>query len=215
MPQTRHNNEQAFSLVELSIVLVILGLLAGGVLSGRALIRAAEIKSVGTQYERYHVALNSFRDKYMALPGDMPNATQFWGRMAATADCVTNSSAAVNASKGVCDGNGDGNPDGTGAAGKSEEALQFWRELANAGLIEGTYTGVAGSNGGADWTPGVNQPAGKISNTGWGGHLDGRLYRQYKRLCWTIWWGVHLRHQSRWRRRFRRPGAFARRGMER
>ena len=67
----------AFSLVELSIVLVILGLLVGGVLSGQSLIRAAELRSVTTEYSRYTTAISSFRDKYFALPGDMSNATSF------------------------------------------------------------------------------------------------------------------------------------------
>ena len=69
----------AFSLVELSIVLVILGLLTGGILSGQSLIRAAELRSVTTEYSRYTAATYSFRDKYFALPGDMSNAESFWG----------------------------------------------------------------------------------------------------------------------------------------
>ena len=73
-----------FSLVELSIVLVILGLLTGGILAGQSLIRAAELRSVATESQRYMAALNSFRDKYFALPGDMANATAFWGAQNAT-----------------------------------------------------------------------------------------------------------------------------------
>ena len=60
--------KQAFSLVELSIVLVILGLLAGGVLSGQALIRAAELRSVTADYQRYTAAIMVFRDKYFSFP---------------------------------------------------------------------------------------------------------------------------------------------------
>ena len=68
-----------FSLVELSIVLVILGLLTGGILAGQNLIRAAELRSVTTQFQNYHAAVMTFRDKYFALPGDMANAEDFWG----------------------------------------------------------------------------------------------------------------------------------------
>ncbi|MFZ4541879.1 MAG: type II secretion system protein [Rickettsiales bacterium] len=61
-PITTHH---AFSLVELSIVLVILGLLVGGILSGQALIRASELRSVSTEQQRYFTAIQTFRDKYL------------------------------------------------------------------------------------------------------------------------------------------------------
>lgn len=155
-----------FSLVELSIVLVILGLLVGGVLSGQSLIRAAELRSVSTEYARYVTAVQSFRDKYFAAPGDMNNATRFWGRMNANADCVTNSAAGVVAS-GACDGNGSGAID-FAAAGQAAEFAQFWRHLANAGLIEGTYSGLTGAGSAKHCVVGTDCPRGKMSNSGWG-----------------------------------------------
>ena len=155
----------AFSLVELSIVLVILGLLTGGILAGQSLIRAAELRSVAADYSRYTAAIQTFRDKYLAIPGDMPNATRFWGRLNSNANCVTNSSAAV-AAPGTCDGNGDGSPiHAVMVASTSYENLQFWRHLALAGLIEGQYTGLASSA--ASLVIGENVPAKKISNGRW------------------------------------------------
>ena len=71
--------KKAFSLVELSIVLVILGLLVGGILTGQSLIRAAELRSVTTEFSQYQTAVMTFRDKYFAIPGDMKNARDFWG----------------------------------------------------------------------------------------------------------------------------------------
>ena len=64
-------HRDAFSLVELSIVLVILGLLVGGVLSGQALIQAAQLRAVSEEYTKYTTAALTFRDKYLATPGDM------------------------------------------------------------------------------------------------------------------------------------------------
>lgn len=121
--------QSGFSLVELSIVLVILGLLTGGILAGQSLIRAAELRAVSTGIGKYQTALHTFRDKYFALPGDMTNATKFW---------QSGTSCPSNSSGGTCDGNGDGNiiclPDYTGC-----EMTFVSQHLALAGLIEGSY----------------------------------------------------------------------------
>ena len=164
---------KAFSLVELSIVLVILGLLTGGILAGQSLIRAAELRSAGTEHQRYVTAVQSFRDKYFAVPGDMSNATRFWLRQVNQVWCVTNSAAAISAS-GTCDGNGAGTISSAAAASQSGEQFQFWNQLALAGLIEGTYSGLAGSAGVSHHVIGTNAPVSKISNAGWSEvHLPG------------------------------------------
>ena len=125
-----------FSLVELSIVLVILGLLVGGILAGKSLIRASELRAVGTEYHRYVTAVAAFRDKYFALPGDMANAQSFWGIAHATAaTCVTT----IGTGTQTC--NGDGNSRVTPSTG-SNESFRFWQHLVNAGLMEGAYEGV-------------------------------------------------------------------------
>lgn len=164
--------QRGFSLVELSIVLVILGLLVGGVLAGQSLIRAAELRSVSAEYSRFTAATYAFRDKYFALPGDLRDATRFWGRAANTADCVTNSSAAVtSAAAGACDGDGDGAVSMPPTVSTVGEMHQFWKQLALAGLIEGSYTGIAGPftpNAGQDVIVGTNAPRGRMSNSGWG-----------------------------------------------
>lgn len=59
---------RAFSLVELSIVLVILGLLVGGILAGRALIHASELRGVHTEFNQYKTAVMAFRNKYLLYP---------------------------------------------------------------------------------------------------------------------------------------------------
>lgn len=148
---TMSSRRQAFSLVELSIVLVILGLLVGGVLSGQSLIRAAELRSVSSEYQRYVTAMGTFRDKYFALPGDMNNAVAFWG----------------NTDTG--NGNGNGAIESTataiGAAGAqtSNEISNFWIHLAKAALVEGSYTAIANTTLNAP----ANNPKAKLSNAAW------------------------------------------------
>src|SRR3954471_15989161 len=66
-----------FTLIELSIVLVIIGLVVGGVLVGQDLIKAAQIRSAVSKIEKYNTAVHTFRTKYNALPGDIPNAASY------------------------------------------------------------------------------------------------------------------------------------------
>lgn len=140
--QEQASDKSGFSLVELSIVLVILGLLVGGILSGQSLIRAAELRSINTEYQRFTTAIGTFRDKYFAIPGDMSNASSFW--------------------VGAGNGNGDGMIANTAAAGTNEIST-FWIHLANATLLEGSYTNVANTT----MTAGTNNPRAKMSNAGW------------------------------------------------
>lgn len=156
--------QRGFSLVELSIVLVILGLLTGGILAGQSLIRAAELRSISTQEQRYVAALHGFRDKYFGLAGDITNATSFWGDQATgTGSCA--SAATADGTPGTCNGDGSGyisNPSNDG------EFFRSWQQLAMAGLIEGSYSGVAGSGAPYEHVPGTNVPTTRLgSNTGW------------------------------------------------
>ncbi len=152
-----------FSLIELAIVLVILGLLVGGIMSGQSLIRAAEMRSVSTQLGNYQAAVTTFRDKYFALPGDMRNATAFWGAVNATpATCRTTSSS----TQATCDGDGNGQITSMDAGTTWSEYFHAWKHLANAGLVEGNYTGIKACTPVGCSQSGVNVPAGKMSNSG-------------------------------------------------
>lgn len=151
-------SKRAFTLVELSIVLVILGLLVGGVLSGQSLIRASELRAVSTEYSRYLAATETFRDKYFSLPGDMSNATAYWGKDNTRCPGDTG----INNTPGTCNGAGDGRIDIFG------ESYRYWQHLALAGLIEGSYSGfvspLAASTGPVR---GRDVPASRLGNALW------------------------------------------------
>ncbi len=134
--------KKAFSLIELSIVLVILGLITGGILAGQSLIRGSEIKSVISDVEGYVAAVKAFQTKYKAFPGDMPNATSIWGDNSTA--CPSPSIA--DGSPGTCNGNDSRYLDFTAnGINVSSETLQFWNQLALAGFIQGSYLGTYGN----------------------------------------------------------------------
>ena len=127
-------------------MLTIVGLLIGAILSGQSLIRASQLRNLTVQTANYRTAVYSFVEKYSNMPGDMPNAVAFWGAIAGGAadgyDAVCAAYALPNTDKRTCNGDGDGfvAPSSSGTA--FYETYRFWQHLANAGLIEGTYTGV-------------------------------------------------------------------------
>jgi len=79
-----------FTLVEVSIVLVIIGLVFGGVLVGRDLIFSAQVRSQISQIEEIETQINTFKSKYNCLPGDCINATDFFGTTDASGNTVNN-----------------------------------------------------------------------------------------------------------------------------
>ena len=178
--RNHQSHRHAFSLVELSIVLVILGLLVGGILAGQSLIRAAELRSITSQYAQYIAAVGAFRDKYFALPGDFTKATDFW--TAADVDPAT-CRTAVGTGTATCNGNGNG-VIASFTLGVDEH-FRAWQHLANAGLIEGTYSGVTGAaHVSEDANPGVNVPAGRLRL-----ESSSHYYRrgQCPLLCGVLW----------------------------
>ena len=114
-----------FTLIELSVVLVILGLLVGGVIGGKSLIRASQVRSIGVDAAQYIAAVKSFQDRFQSLPGDFPAATATWG--ASSCNIMPGSSLVE-----ICDGNGDGQ---IGLFYTPQEGYHAWRHLARAGLL--------------------------------------------------------------------------------
>src|SRR2546422_1386017 len=75
------NTQQGFTLVEIAIVLVIIGLLLGGILKGQEMITQAKIKNVIADFSGVSAAYHGYQDRYRAIPGDDPNAATRWASM--------------------------------------------------------------------------------------------------------------------------------------
>ena len=139
-----------FTLIELSIVLVIIGLIVGGILVGQDLIKAAQIRATVGQIEKYNTAVNTFQTKFNGMPGDL-NATTASGFGLLTMAGTT--------------GRGDGNGliDGTVTSPSAwcQECGVFWVHLSQANLIDGSFSSTAAQLDAA--TP-VAVPAASVSN---------------------------------------------------
>ena len=118
--------QSGFTLVEIAIVLVIIGLLLGGILKGQEMITQAKIKNVINDMNGITAALNSYQDRYRALPGDDKSAGGASGRWSTDATVVSGDGDGVISGKWV-----------PATAGTGETA-QFWLHLRKAGFISGT-----------------------------------------------------------------------------
>lgn len=111
--------QSGFTLIELAIGLVIIGLMLVGVLKGQELINSAKVKNMATDFKNVQVQVYSYQDKFRALPGD---------------DKAASSNVGVDAGT---NGNGDGVIGGTWDA-TSGESFNFWLHVRKAGLATGS-----------------------------------------------------------------------------
>ncbi len=111
-------NQSGFTLVEIAIVLVIIGLLLGAVLKGQELVTNAKVKAVINEAKAYGAALYAYQDRYGYYPGDDPKQQDRW--------------TGLNSN-----GDGDGTIDGGTCDGAGDESCQAIRAMRYAGLIKG------------------------------------------------------------------------------
>lgn len=130
---------KGFTLVELSIVIVIIGLIVAGVVGGQSLVNQSKIRSTIAEVDKFRTSINIFKLEYDQLPGDITNATSYWGGTVV---------------------NGDGNRKIGNSDNTRAESLAAFEHLSMAKLIEGSYTGVLGSG----VQIGVNSPKTAYSN---------------------------------------------------
>jgi len=120
-------NQAGFTLIEIAIVLVIIGLLLGGVLKGQELINSAKVKNLSADFKNTPVFIYGYQDKFKALPGDDANV----------ATHVTGGTACTPAAAGLC-APGNGIIDGAwNATAITSESFVFWQHVRLAGLAPG------------------------------------------------------------------------------
>jgi prepilin-type N-terminal cleavage/methylation domain-containing protein len=129
----RKSTETGFTLVEIAIVLVIIGLLLGGILKGQEMITQAKIKNVIHDFSGITIAITSYQDRYRALPGDDPNATTRW----------TTQAPASGNGNGIIAGlyNTNDTAGTAGAPAATAESNLFWQHLRIAGFVPGLTVG--------------------------------------------------------------------------
>ncbi len=121
--------QQGFTLIEIAIVLVIIGLLLGGILQGQSLINSARVRNLISQVDGVKAAFYGFQDRYRALPGDFSQADTL----------IPGETAGVTF-----------NGDGDGQIKPPEESVAVWDHLSHAGFITGSYVYVRGAAADSD-----------------------------------------------------------------
>ena len=124
---TNRRDEAGFTLVELAIVMIIIGLLIGGILKGQELVANAQVTATIAQIKGLDGAISTFRDKYSAMPGDIRNAGARLRNC--TGNCI---------GTGTTIGNGRIDQPALGTVpAAAHEAVRTFRHLAAADLISG------------------------------------------------------------------------------
>ncbi len=138
--------KDGFTLIEIAIVVVIIGLLLGGVLKGQEMIRSARAHNIADQGNAVKAAILGFTDRYRALPGDYDAATTNIPGISTDGDIGGNGDG--NSRIGYNDSNSAGTPEVTN---RQAEAGLAWHHLAQGGFISGSFDGESITDE-DDWT---------------------------------------------------------------
>lgn len=130
---------EGFTLVELAIVLIIIGLITGGVIGAQSLINSANRQSIIKDYENYKTIWQAFRLEYDGIPGDLKDAYDYFGT-----DIGCSDADVTLANSNRCNGNGNGQVN-YNYLFSYNESYNVFRHLNSAELISGEYTGNVGA----------------------------------------------------------------------
>ena len=136
------NQQSGFTLVEIAIVLVIIGLLLGGILKGQELINSAKVKNLAQDFKSVELYIYGYQDRYKALPGDDNRAE---------ANLPSGTSPAPSTTD---NGNGNGVIDGAWDA-TTGESWQFWRHVRATNFAPGSADSTDTSPTGTYWPKNV------------------------------------------------------------
>jgi len=123
------NQQSGFTLVEIAIVLVIIGLLLGGVLKGQELINSAKVKNYANDFRNIPLFIYGYQDKFKALPGDDANVNaHLGGACTATTSCAASTPGTIG--NAVLEGSWN-------TTTTTDETYLFWKHIRLAGLAAG------------------------------------------------------------------------------
>lgn len=142
---------QGFSLVEISIGVIIISILLAVIVAGQNLIHQAKIKNTLSETAGYKKSTATFREVYSAWPGDIPNATSFWS--------------------GTENGNDDQQIIGDSGGSNNNEGYRAWQHLSLSEMIKGNFDGLG--RGGDEAIIGGNVPKAAVEGGGYFFHYWG------------------------------------------
>jgi prepilin-type N-terminal cleavage/methylation domain-containing protein len=136
------SKQSGFTLIEIAIVLVIIGLLLGGVLKGQELINSAKVKNFANDFRNIPLFIYGYQDKFKSLPGD--DAAVISAHLGTAVGGVTVVLATTPASPAA---RGNGVIEGAwNSSVETDESILFWQHARLAGLAAGPTTAPSSSN---------------------------------------------------------------------